>query len=1009
MKTSGQAPVESLLQGRAMRLIEHAAVLGTFEPGALLDRIQDGAERRAMLQQLAPHCDEVGVGDDYQWRLKPDQRRHTLARLREEQRLVEIAAAARPADADVFGRHLRAALLGQPPGALPTASPALDELRQALQFAAVQVPAARQELASVETQMARQERESATRMLVPRRLVGRKVELERLHEFLHGPDDAPVMLMSITGVGGSGKSALLAEFAARSQGSDWQGTPVVLLDFDRAMLADADGLTLAAELTRQIELFRPERRERLGRFRSDIAALARETVGSHGRDDYDARAALESRMWSHWQQTFAGSPPISNRMLVILDTFEEVLLRGPAETAYLLNWLLGLATEGGVRGLRALISSRASPDPELVQQAQASLREMRIGDLLPDPAQNLLKDELQRLGTARTDDLPLAALVKKFGGHPLLLKVLARYLSDQDPATAGAELLVDRTERPTEFDQRFAQRFLYDRILRRIRSSEPAIHALAHPGLSLRRVSADLIRRVLAAPCKLGKIDGTRADELFQRLREQVWLVERTGERAVVRHRRDLRGLMLQAMEADLGRRAQRIHRRAAGYYHFCLDPYLSRHEQRFECLYHALMGGVGSRWPSLEEVRSFLTYLGEDAEQLPLRSRAKLKFDAESALTAQETVALDAEAGRVYEQRVGSQRRRRGWRSTPSGAFATVADAFSAGEFEAVVQMTPRAIEDFLVLLRQATDSRSASAADLTGEPIWQVAMASLTLGSEADVLQKLLDSLDGIPVDWRRPLRRQNQRGTSCGIAVDMLFALLARPGHWRTTGLTQTEPVHSYENLRAQALLAPWHLMKASPLRVPVGLLRYLEPGFAAAMDPRLQATSNPRLERSGLTISPEDAPQLFGPMMLTSASLAEQDLVNVRAYTLVAESWPLDVQQRHTLCGRLPEIYAAIRGAMEPLHPAVILDYADAMSSARNWPIELRREQFEERISRDRPRWLSTLIECSDRVGDLQGLLDHGAKHSSAFSPLSLVRRLRQAYMERLVNPQGGQAG
>ena len=109
----------------------------------------------------------------------------------------------------------------------------------------------------------------------------------------------------------------------------------------------------------------------------------------------------------------------------------------------------------------------------------------------------------------------------------------------------------------------------------------------------------------------------------------------------------------------------------------------------------------------------------------------------------------------------------------------------------------------------------------------------------------------------------------------------------------------------------------------------------------------------------------------------------------------------------LCGRLPEIYSAIRSAMDRLPVSVILEYADVKSKGRGWPIELQPKHLGDVFLRDKARWLSTLIESSDRVGGLQGLLDYSATRAPNLEPLALACRLNRAYMNRLVDPQSAE--
>ena len=973
--------------------IELAALLGAFNPQTFIARASQGESSHDELRELALNCDEVETEDELLWRLKPDPRRRTIAQLNSEHRLESVAADAAPLDSGLFGSMLRDALVGSAPIELPTAQAELDQARQALQFAAQESDVARRLLAEVELQLARNEREVALRVLVPRTLKGRDDELAELAEFVQRPGPR-LEVKCVTGVGGAGKSALLAEFAARTQGNDWLGTPVVTLDFDRASLTRAGVVSLTMELTRQLELFFPEMREQFRKFRADMRELELSSYTRATTSSFEAEASIHSIMWSVWAGSVGHSLGAQRPVLLILDTFEEVLVRGGGETEYILNWLNSTSGEGGL-SLKVLLSGRASPTEE--QLPRDSHDDLVVRDLAPPAAAELLGQELSRLGARGVGQLPLRALVLKFGGHPLLLKVLARYLQQQDdPTQTARELLSAKEPGDGEFDRQFSQTFLYQRILSRIRSDDPAVEALAHPGLALRRVTPNLIKKVLAKPCGIKDVDEARARSLFEHLRRQVWLVEGTDQSDVLRHRKDLRRLMLQSMASDPQNRARRIHRRAALYYSFELDGVLSKGEQRLESLYHALMAQM-RHWPTLDEVRPLLNHLGEDLQQLPIASRAKLKLEAEEPLQPDEVAVLNKAQRDVYEYRAQAQRNRRGSRAAITGTSASISDAFSTGELDAVLSLLPQTLDSVVsesILFAEPTDKDTRA---LTSQSAWQAAICIVASSEERTLGKDLLGAL------LNSKKLGSSRRGR---MMVNMVAVLLGdRTGDLNyVAGASRSLPIDDLDVLRELALLSAVNAAVApTTVNVPVEFLRDLEEHFiAAAVEDSGELSPNLSLRRSGKD-KPRDV--YNHPLVRNSRlTLVDLEMSRRRGWYVRARGWPSERSDRRLLNGCLPELYPAIRGTLQKLPLAVILDFAQEQSdSLDRWPVELAPAELNGGLKRDGARWLSTIIEVCDRRDELLRLMEFCHDNAPNRSVIKGVMQMYEAYSYRLIDP------
>ena len=161
------------------------------------------------------------------------------------------------------------------------------------------------------------------------------------------------------------------------------------------------------------------------------------------------------------------------------------------------------------------------------------------------------------------------------GTSPLTVRLAARLISDADTVPGDLFALDLHAER--------IDAELYRRVLRHIRDKE--VQRLAHPGLVLRRITPDIIERVLARPCKVPVPDTGTAEDLFHRLAREAMLVDRSPDGESLIHRADVRRMMLPQLLADCRDVAQRIQRSAIRYYSARTDL-----PSRTEELYHRLM-----------------------------------------------------------------------------------------------------------------------------------------------------------------------------------------------------------------------------------------------------------------------------------------------------------------------------------------------------------------------------------------------------------------------------------
>jgi hypothetical protein len=383
----------------------------------------------------------------------------------------------------------------------------------------------------------------------------------------------------IFGLGGSGKSTLLAKFLLEHADANLIGHfPFVYLDFDRAVLSALEPESLLIESARQlsIQFSGSYEAQKLTEFyerwkNRDISIEKVDTeritiinsgVGKRLRNE-------RKDIISQFASTLAElSTRKNNPFLVVLDTFEEVQYKGASVVNQLFTFFKDL--QKAYPSLRVVIAGRA-PIKQLKTQ------ELKLGDLDSEAAKGYL-------GMTGINDNDLKKfIVDVVGGNPLSLKLAAELVRQN----GKNELLnVRRSERRYSlFEKRLSnemiQGMLYQRILGHIH--HPEVKKLANPGLVLRVITPEIILHVLKEPCKLQINTIKQANVLFRELKKEVSLVVLT-EQNVLKHRADVRKVMLKLLANENLEQVNEIHRLAVLYYEE-KDDFISK----AEAFYHRL------------------------------------------------------------------------------------------------------------------------------------------------------------------------------------------------------------------------------------------------------------------------------------------------------------------------------------------------------------------------------------------------------------------------------------
>jgi hypothetical protein len=644
--TAATKPLEALDE----HVLLTAAVSTHFDPlkvlgaGPLLDDA-----RVDVVDGLAAVCEEVDVaGSDYrQWAMRPEARRRALQSLAKRPDLKNLLDGVQVAPDDAFATYLsdglRGADLGQlvPAGGAPPPGPvALDPLLKAVRFldGLPGVPPTGDLERRVRRQIALEDADKALEAVAPRRLVGRDQEYAALVDYCHtmlppGGDWVPSFVLE--GPGGVGKSALVSKFVTdqrRLPGAP----PLIYLDFDRASLIEATHLDLTLELSRQLGLADATLEQPL----ADFQERSRSLLGGQVNASIDIGGGAAAAAQRDLASILAGWPRREQPITLVLDTFEEVAIRGVTAVRDVLQWVADVRDAVQLPQVHVVVVGRAvTPDaPHLTPAELAAMFNARRSLELEDLSEEKATELLQELGV----EPGLAArLPHVFGGNPLVLKLLQRFVATNEPG-AVEQLVADgekaRRDAPSG---EVGLRFVYERILNRIKT--PRVKALAYPGVVLRRVTPELILEVLAPSCgdRLDVKTLADAQAAFAELAEHVWLVNRVGPDAV-EHRRDVRRLLVPGLENSHEVDTRAIHRAAAAYYARRPDT-VPEDVARIEEIYHLGFLDELPRDLSKADADDVVRRLGEDIDFWPIGPRAAVKSLAgrHDELTEDEVASL--------------------------------------------------------------------------------------------------------------------------------------------------------------------------------------------------------------------------------------------------------------------------------------------------------------------------------------------------------------------------------
>lgn len=452
--------------------------------------------------------------------------------------------------------------------------------------------------------------------LVDRNFTGREAELAvlRQHAGLEGPAPGPLV---ITGVGGAGKTALVGRFLIDQLETVGPGSlPFAYLPFDAETLDVREPYTVLLAAARQLSGSAPGVESPAVAEFSTVVAAYRDHRGSLNRraSEHTGRDVKLAELGDFEQTLYRGFADLVRAALgnagrtptpalLVFDTFEEVVYRTREDLLGFWAMLDVLMAE--VPALRIVIAGRPPAAQPLVSRP---VTDLPLTELAPAEATSLLV----RLGVA--DEPTARAIAAQVGGNPLSLRLAADVARAERTGPDGLAARGDTPLSVAAIGAELVRGRLYRRLLDHIH--DPAVRALAHPGMVLRRVTPEVIHEVLGPACGLDVPDRARAEELFESLRAEQALVSVDADGSL-RYREEVRRPVLELLAREVPGQVRRIHQLA-------VDCYARQRgaAERAEELYSRLMLGqpdaqLEDRW--LPEVERFLA---PAIDELPTSSR---------------------------------------------------------------------------------------------------------------------------------------------------------------------------------------------------------------------------------------------------------------------------------------------------------------------------------------------------------------------------------------------------
>lgn len=477
--------------------------------------------------------------------------------------------------------------------------------------------------------------------------------------------------LPIRGLGGMGKSTLIAKFVLDHALFPHITLPLAYLDFDRAALAPRQPLQLLIEICKQFGLRLPQAEPRLKLLRAQLREAIDSQAANLDRREREKTTRSELKSFcGAVRDIVEGINAAAAPVVVLLDTWEIVEYDEEAVAGVrALMEALRIGSGKPWVNLRIVVAGRGDLSDVETTQAAVVLRQLTRSATIELLARRNASEALE-LSARQVESLAPA-----LRNSPLDVIAVTNWLREREPgerARLAAELVQDIDAMPEgaaagELDRQIAilriTAILTQRMINHINDRD--VRALAMPGLVVRSVTRQVIRQVMVPASRLGHDANTlpagAEDRLWHRLARERWLVTRQGE--VLRQRPEVRRAMLNLMrESDSGA-FSRTNDLAVQFFRTRADE---DEGARAELVYHLLLG----RLAPLDEIEALWTpgvgrLLAPSVEDLDGDSQRYLKAKLGRSLPAEamETLppavllaVLDAH-GHKYMRSLGPER----------------------------------------------------------------------------------------------------------------------------------------------------------------------------------------------------------------------------------------------------------------------------------------------------------------------------------------------------------------
>jgi len=441
--------------------------------------------------------------------------------------------------------------------------------------------------------------------------------------------DKPPML--IKGIGGIGKSTLVAKFIL-DHNSKRKGKklPVVYIDFDLTGFSIHEPMNILIEALRQITVQAPSHRELINEISSQISEMIF-YGGSSNINKAQTQFSSRNLVYNSIKELSSNydveiSKLKDTPILVVFDSFEEMQYRATSSELFSFFAFVKEIAELVPR-IRPIFVGRAEVEESF---EDVEFKTLEIKDFDKISANALLKN----LGV---DDVRTRSFIySNFGGNPLML----RLASDLAKKEAFDQEDIESIEGKK-------WEYLVKRILGHIHNDD--VRKIAVPGMLVRAVSPEIIKQVLAGPTKLGNIDHKKAGIIYKELKKEVALISGSSSRNEFSFRQDLRMVCEEMILRNYPKESKKIRTNAIAYYakYDTIKDKVKKQKFKAEYYFHLMKSGKIPKDLTLEEYTEFRGYLERSIIELPEDAQFFLKaLNRRKAAkkTIQESSAIDWE-----------------------------------------------------------------------------------------------------------------------------------------------------------------------------------------------------------------------------------------------------------------------------------------------------------------------------------------------------------------------------